>query len=104
MKTVVAIIVILFIAGGTPAVCVGLETMWEAIKAVFIGFFPIIEQGVKTSIENYLTSPYFIVGIIMAVASAFGIWFGAKGGKILWLIVSIICELISLASIGVNIF
>ncbi len=104
MKAIIAVLVILFIAGGIPAVCVGFETMWEVIKAVFIGFFPIIEKGVKVSLENYLTSPYFIVGVIMAIASAFGIWFGAKGGKILWLIVSIICELISLASIGINIF
>ena len=49
-------------------------------------------------------SPYFIVGVIMVIASGFGIRFGAKGGKILWIIVSIVCELISLASIGINIF
>ena len=68
------------------------------------GFFPIFFDITQSAIENYLTSPYFIVGIIMAIGSAFGIWFGAKGGKILLLIVSIICELLSLISIGANVF
>ena len=68
------------------------------------GFFPIFFDIAQSAIEDYLTSPYFIVGIIMAIASVFGIWFGAKGGRILFLIVSIICEIASLISIGTNIF
>lgn len=104
MRKVIAVILILFIAGGISVVCIGFETMWEAINGVLIDFFPIIEHGVKISLENYLMSPYFIVGVIMVIASGFGIGFGVKGGKILWIIVSIVCELISLASIGINIF
>ena len=73
------------------------------IGEVFIAFFPIFFDVAKNSIEDYLTSPYFITGVVMSVASAFGIWFGAKGGKLLFLVISIICEFISLASILMNV-
>ena len=73
------------------------------IGEVFIAFFPIFFDVAKNSIEDYLTSPYFITGVVMSVASAFGIWFGAKGGKLLFLVISIICEVISLASILMNV-
>ena len=73
------------------------------IGEVFIAFFPIFFDVAKSSIEDYLTSPYFITGVVMSVASAFGIWFGAKGGKLLFLVISIICEVISLASILMNV-
>ena len=39
----------------------------------------------------------------MSIGSGFGIWFGAKGGKTLFLIISIICEFASLVSIFTNI-
>ena len=73
------------------------------IGEVFIAFFPIFFDVAKSSIEDYLTSPYFITGVIMSIASAFGIWVGAKGGKLLFLVISIICEFISLASILMNV-
>lgn len=73
------------------------------IGEVFIAFFPIFFDVAKSSIEDYLTSPYFITGVIMSIAFAFGIWFGAKGGKLLFLVISIICEVISLASILMNV-
>lgn len=73
------------------------------IGKVFIAFFPIFFDVAKSSIEDYLTSPYFITGVIMSIASAFGIWFGAKGGKILFLTVSIICEIVSVVSILANV-
>ena len=73
------------------------------IGEVFIAFFPIFFDVAKSSIEDYLTSSYFITGVVMSVASAFGIWFGAKGGRLLFLVISIICEVISLASILMNV-
>ena len=73
------------------------------IGEVFIAFFPIFFDVAKISIEDYLTSPYFITGVIMSIASAFGIWFGAKGGKILFLTVTIICEIVSVVSILANV-
>ena len=73
------------------------------IGEVFIAFFPIFFDVAKSSIEDYLTSPYFITGVVMSIASAFGIWFGAKGGKILFLTVSIIFEIASVVSILANV-
>ncbi len=73
------------------------------IGEVFIAFFPVFFNVAKSSIEDYLASPYFITGVVMSIASAFGIWFGAKGGKLLFLVISIICEVISLASILMNV-
>ena len=89
---------VLFAIGGWAALGQGLDVIWSVLK----GFFPLFFEVAKSSLEDYLTSPYFIVGVIMSIASAVGIWIGAKGGKILFLIVSIICELLSLASILTN--
>ena len=66
---------------------------WAIILQVIISFFPFFCEVGKMALEEYLTSPYFIVSIIMAIGSAMGIWFGVKGGKILYLIVSIICDI-----------
>ena len=90
---------ILFAAGGWVAVGQGLEVF----GTVFKGFFPIFFEVAKQSLEDYLTSPYFITGVIMSIASAFGIWFAARGGRVLFLVISIICEIISLTSILMNV-
>lgn len=95
----VFIFAILFAVGGWVAVGQGLEIF----LGVFKGFFPIFFEVAKGSLEDYLTSPYFIVSVIMSIASAYGIWFGKTGGKVLFLVVSIICEVISLASILSNV-
>lgn len=89
----------MFIFGGASA----LIAMWDAVFQILVAFFPFICEAGKMALEEYLTSPYFIVGIIMSIASGFGIWFGAKGGKALFLIVSIICEVASLVSIFANV-
>lgn len=99
MRKIIAVIVILFCIGGFSLVGEALN-IW---KEVFVGFFPFFYEAGKMAIEDYLTSPYFIVGLILALLSAVGIWVGAKGGKVLYLIVSIIVEIISLASILGNI-
>jgi len=96
---IIVILVILFCVGGFSLVGEALN-IW---KEVFVGFFPFFYEVGKMAIEDYLTSPYFIVGVILALMSAVGIWVGAKGGKVLYLIVSIIVEVISLASIFGNI-
>lgn len=93
------VLCVLFAIGGWAALGQGLDVIWT----VFKGFFPILFDVAKSSLEDYLTSPYFIVGVIMSIASAFGIWIGAKGGKVLFLIVSIVCEVISVASILSNV-
>ena len=98
-KKIIAILAIFLIFGGVGA----LIAMWNAVLQMFVAFFPFICEAGKMALEEYLTSPYFIVGVIMSIASGFGIWFGAKGGRALFLIVSIICELVSLASILSNV-
>ena len=97
--SIIAALVFILIFGGWGMFA---ETL-GVIGEVFIAFFPIFFDVAKSSIEDYLTSPYFITGVIMSIASAFGIWFGAKGGKLLFLVISIICEFISLASILMNV-
>lgn len=78
--------------------------MWESVFQVIVAFFPFIARAGKMALKEYVTSPYFIVSIIMSVASGFGIWFGVKGGKALFFIVSIICEVASLVSIFANVW
>ena len=97
--SIIAALVFILLFGGWGMFA---ETL-GVIGEVFIAFFPIFFDVAKSSIEDYLTSPYFITGVVMSVASAFGIWFGAKGGKILFLTVSIICEIASVVSILANV-
>lgn len=99
LARIIRISFVVLIFGGVGA----LITLWDAVLQILISFFPFICEAGKRALEEYLTSPYFIVGVIMSISSGFGIWFGVKGGRILFLIVSIICELISLASILSNI-
>lgn len=77
--------------------------MWDAVFQILVAFFPFVCEAGKMALEEYLTSPYFIVGVILLIASSFGIWFGVKGGRVLFLIVSIICEVASLVSIMSNV-
>ena len=99
LKKIIGISAIVLIFGGVGA----LTTMWESVFQIIVAFFPFLCETGKMALEEYLTSPYFIVGVIMSIASGFGIWFGAKGGRALFLIVSIICEIASLVSIFSNI-
>lgn len=99
LRKIIGISAFVLIFGGIGA----LAAMWDAVFQILAAFFPFICEAGKMALEEYLTSPYFIVGIIMSIASGFGIWFGAKGGRAMFLIVSIICELVSLASILSNV-
>lgn len=79
-----------------------LVKFWSGVGEVFWTFFPIFG---RQTIEDYLTSPYFIVSIIMFIASTFfGIWFGRKGGKLLYSIIAFLFAIFNLVSLGVNIF
>ena len=98
-KKIIGISAIVLIFGGFGA----LAAVWESVFQILVAYFPFICEAGKMALEEYLTSPYFIVGVIMSIASGFGIWFGAKGGKALFLFVSIICEIAGLASILGNI-
>ena len=99
LAKIIRISLVVLIFGGVSA----LLRMWDTAFQVLVSFFPFICEAGKMALEEYLTSPYFIVSVIMVIASGFGIWFGTKGGKVLFLIVSIICELVSFTSILSNI-
>ena len=93
---IIAVLIVAFCGWGALGAVI--SGVWETIVA----FWPIIQGCIEYVIEDYFTSPYFITGVIMAIASAFGIWFGVRGGKVLYVVVSIVGALISLASLGVN--
>lgn len=93
---IIAALIVAFCGWGALGAVI--SGVWETIVA----FWPIIQGCIEYVIEDYFTSPYFITGVIMAIASAFGIWFGVRGGKVLYVVVSIVGALISLASLGVN--
>ena len=99
LKKIISASILVFLCGGFGA----LAYFWKSVLQVIVAFFPFFVEATKQSLEDYLTSPYFITGIIMAIASGCGIWFGAKGGKLLFLIISIICEIASLVSILSNV-
>ena len=80
LKKIIGISVIVLIFGGFGALAV----VWESVFQILVAFFPFICEAGKMALEEYLTSPYFIVGVIMSIASAIGIWFGVQGGRILF--------------------
>ena len=101
-KVLVSILVpmlVFLIFGGADA----FVAFWQGLFECFKFMFPLFFDIVKMELEDYLTSPYFITGVVMTIASAFGIWFGSKNGKILFLIVSIICEIAGAVSILMNV-
>ena len=91
-------LVLLFIAGGFVAVFQGLET----IVNVFIHIFPIFAPAFRQAIEDYLSSAYFIVGVILIILSSFGIYLSVKEKKILYAVISGIVDLISIVSLISN--
>ena len=96
---IISISLFFLIFGGVSA----FTSLWQNVFEVFKMFFPIFFDIAKMELEDYLTSPYFITGVVMFVASALGIWFGKRKGRTLYLIVSLICEAVSLVSILMNV-
>lgn len=102
MKKVIIILIILFIVGGFTAVALGVQTIWETVKEMFIHIFPILSPVFSQALEDYVTSAYFIVGIIIFVLSSVGIYLSVRFKKGLFLVVSIVVDIISLVSIISN--
>ncbi len=97
IKGLLWISVCMLFLGGKDA----LISLWSTILSIFWTLFPILG---RQAIENYFTSPYVIVNILMFIGSIFGIWFGKRGGKVLYQIVAFIVAIINLISICANIF
>ena len=91
---VIAILALLFIAGGFTAVFQGVDVLWQ----VFVGFLPIFKPIIEQSLSDYFTSAYFIVGVIIFVGSAIGIGYSIKERKVLYAIISCILNIISIIS------
>lgn len=93
------ILLILFITGGFVAIFQGLEVIGQA----FIHIFPLFKPAFEQAIEDYLTSAYFIVGVIIIIlSSVFGIALTIKEKKILYVIIAEILDIISIVSIVSN--
>ena len=92
------LLAILFVAGGFTAVFQGLDIIGQ----VFVHIFPIFVPAFKQALEDYLTSAYFIVGIILIALSSLGIYLSVRARKTLYLIVSIIVDVISVFSLIAN--
>lgn len=95
---IITLLVILFIAGGFTAIFQGIEVLGQ----VFIGFWPFFSKVIVQSFKDYLTSAYFIVGVIIFVGSSIGIVFSVKERKVLYFIISLVLDIVSLASIISN--
>ena len=89
------LLIIIFLVGGIP---IALEAM-GIISNVFVGFFPLFNIAIKKSLKDYLSSAYFIVGIIIFVASSIGIILSVKQRRVLYFIVSLVLDLVSIFSI-----
>ena len=62
---IIAALIVAFCGWGALGAVI--SGVWETIVA----FWPIIQGCIEYVIEDYFTSPYFITGVIMAIASAF---------------------------------
>ncbi len=91
--------VVVFLVGGWSM----LKRLWGGVLQVLTALFPIFADIGIMKLEDYLTSPYFISGVIMSVLSLFGIWLGKKKGKVLYIVVSLVLLIIDLFSIASNI-
>ena len=92
------LLVLLFIAGGFVAVFQGLEVIGQ----VFVHILPIFAPTFKQAIEDYLSSAYFIVGVILIILSSLGIYLSVKEKKVLYAVISAIVDLISIISLISN--
>lgn len=99
LKRFIAVSILFLIFGGIANVA----DWWHGIFEVIKCFFPVFFEVEKMILKDYLTSPYFITGAIMVVASVFGIWFGKENGKTLFCVVSFISGIVSLISILMNV-
>lgn len=77
------IFIILLICAGGIGVIGDVFGVWGELYGFLLPFFP-------SAIEEYLTSPGFITGIVLTILSLFGIYLGYKGRKFILKIASII--------------
>ena len=98
MKAFIFVLVVLFIAGGFPAVFQGLDVLWQTL----IQIMPIFEPAFKQALGDYLTSKRFVVGVILILLSSAGIYLTCRERKWLYFAVSIVVDIVSLVSVISN--
>ena len=64
------ILLVLFIAGGFVAVFQGID----AIVQILVHLFPLFAPSFNQALIDYLSSAYFIVGVILIVFSSLGVF------------------------------
>lgn len=92
------LLLLLFIAGGFVAIFQGLEVIGQ----VFIHILPIFAPTFKQAIGDYLSSAYFIIGVILIILSSLGIYLSVKEKKAIYAVISAIVDLISIVSLISN--
>ncbi|OQC13400.1 MAG: hypothetical protein BWX72_01640 [Firmicutes bacterium ADurb.Bin080] len=92
------LLLMLLITGGFAVASQGLDLIWK----VFTGFLPIFKPIIEQSFKDYLTSAYFIVGIIIFIGSTAGIVFSVKERKVMYIVISAILYIISIVSMISN--
>ena len=92
------LLALLFIAGGFTALFQGLDIIGQ----VFIHIFPLFAPAFNQALEDYLTSAYFIVGVIIFVLSSLGVYLSVRFKKTLYFVVSIVLDVVSLVSLIAN--
>ena len=96
--SVAILLILLLIVGGPSAFFQALGLLAE----VFFRIFPIFAPAIEQAIEDYLASPYFIVGVIIFACSLAGIVLSIRQRKILYIVISGLVNLITLVSIVSN--
>lgn len=94
MKFVI-LLVLIFTTCGASVVIQG----FDVILRVLYNFFPLFKPVVEQNFKDYITSPYFIVGVVIFFCSIIGITISVKGRKILYAIISSIFNIFSIISI-----
>lgn len=96
---VIAIILIILLAtGGSSAFFQGVEL----IAQPFIHIFPLFAPAFAQALEDYVTSAYFIAGVVIMALSSFGIILSIRQKKVLYCIISFIVDVLSIISIVSN--
>ncbi len=92
------LLLLLLVVGGIAAAAEGLEIIGQTIAAFLPVFKPILVQSFK----EYLSSARFITAVIVLALSSAGIYLTAKKKKTLFMIVTILLDVIMLISIVAN--
>ena len=95
---IVIFLIILLVVGGSVAASQGIQIISDS----FFSFFPIFKPLIIQSFKDYLTSARFITAFFIFLLSSVGIYLTAKKRKYLYLVVSIIVDVVTLFSIISN--